>query len=116
MVPLSVLLAKNNESSKYQAHASVHDLESFDAWMRKRHERFLRMRLEYELGDKEKDDLYEWVFAHSAAFGEVVANLNKIARQRQPKDCGCPPGACQRTDCPRTGPEIKAIMDWKATA
>ncbi len=77
MTPLSELL-EHDPMGKFAAHTGVRSVEDFEQWVKNKHEQFLRMRLEYELGDKSKDDeLYEWVFAHAAVFGQVAVNLRQ---------------------------------------
>jgi hypothetical protein len=78
MIPLSKLLAGDAPLEKWMAHTSVRDLASFEAWLLMRQREFMHMRVAYELGDKDKaDELYEWVFAHTAALGEVISNFRK---------------------------------------
>jgi len=79
MIPLSDLLAGNTPLEKWMAHTSVRDLDTFEAWLMMKHREFMTMRMGYELGDKDQsDELFEWVFAHSAAFGEVVSNFRAM--------------------------------------
>ncbi|WP_054308955.1 MazG-like family protein [Mesorhizobium sp. 1M-11] len=78
MIPLSDLLAGKTPLARWMAHTGVRDMDSFEEWVAMKHREFLRMRVEYELGDKDqKDELYEWVFAHAAVFGEVAANFRQ---------------------------------------
>ncbi|MDW6020650.1 hypothetical protein SAZ10_02615 [Mesorhizobium sp. BAC0120] len=79
MIPLSDLLAGNTPLEKWMAHTGVRDLASFEEWLTMKHREFMTMRMSYELGDKDQsDELYEWVFAHAAAFGEVAANFRAM--------------------------------------
>lgn len=55
--------------------AGVCDLSTFAQWVEMRRGEMLRHQALYDLGDKPKDDLYEWVTAHSAVFAEVHVNL-----------------------------------------
>ena len=84
MIPLSEMLG-GQPFDKWVAHTGVQDLGTFEEWLARRYEEFMRMRIGYELGDKDKgDDLYEWVFAHSSALGEVLVNWRAMkARLRQ---------------------------------
>src|SRR3546814_6660565 len=76
MIPLSELLSGDTPLSKWEAHAGVRDIASFGKWLAMKHREYMRMRVAYELGDKDKaDELYEWVLAHTAAYGEVAANF-----------------------------------------
>lgn len=75
MIPISELLTKNG-LGKFGVHTGVNDLESFEQWLTMRYEEMLSGRVQIELDKNEVvDELYEWYFAHSAAFGEVMANF-----------------------------------------
>jgi len=83
MIPLSELLSGDTPLSKWEAHAGVRDIASFGEWLAMKHREYMRMRVAYELGDKDKaDELYEWVLAHSAAYGEVAANFRAALSQK----------------------------------
>lgn len=60
---------------RWMAHAAVKDMDTFEQWLMMRYREFVTMKAKYELGDTEKDELYEWVLAHSGAFSEVIANF-----------------------------------------
>jgi hypothetical protein len=92
MIPLSDLLNGGQPLDRWTAHAGVQCHDSFEVWLRRRYEEFMRMRMSYELGDEEKDDLYEWVFAHAAAFGEVMTNWRAMkARMEARAEAGSDP-------------------------
>lgn len=75
MIPLSELIAGGQPLDKWKAHTGIQNHDHFEEWLTRRYSEFMRMRAAYELGDKDKDDrLYEWVFAHSSALGEVLVN------------------------------------------
>lgn len=79
MLSMEEMLA-GNIMGDFSTHAGVTDFPSLLGWAEKKHEEFLRMRMKYEVGDKDKnDDLYEWVFAHASAFGTIVDHLRKVA-------------------------------------
>ncbi|WP_237731296.1 hypothetical protein [Lelliottia amnigena] len=59
----------------FMKHSGVVDAESLLKWAEMRRAEFLRMQAGYELGDKEKDDLYEWVISHVAVFSELHVNI-----------------------------------------
>lgn len=59
----------------FMKHAGVVDLESLCKWAEMRRAEFLRMQAKYELGDNQKDDMYEWVISHVAAFSELQVNI-----------------------------------------
>lgn len=62
-------------------HAGVVDMGSLVQWAEMRRAEFLRMQARYELGDKEKDDLYEWVVSHVAVFSELHVNIRAAMLQ-----------------------------------
>tara|TARA_R100001086_G_scaffold209999_1_gene125883 strand:- start:901 stop:1200 length:300 start_codon:yes stop_codon:yes gene_type:complete len=76
MLPIDEILA-GNLMGKFSTHVAVVDLPSLKWWVESQHEKYLRMRLEYEVGGKEKDDMWEWVFAHSAVFGTIADHMRK---------------------------------------
>ena len=78
MIPLTRLLAGKEPLDKWMVHTGTQSIELFQQWVERKHEEYMRMRMRYELGEKDKDDdLYEWVFAHAATFGEVSLNLKQ---------------------------------------
>jgi len=62
---------------KFIAHTGVVDMKTFEEWLLMRREEMLRMQAKMALEENEKDELFEWVVAHNAAFGEVLANFRK---------------------------------------
>ena len=65
----------------FMKHAGVVDLESLLKWSEMRRAEFLRMQAKYELGDNPKDDMYEWVISHVAAFSELHVNIRAAMLQ-----------------------------------
>lgn len=65
----------------FMKHAGVVDLESLLKWAEMRRAEFLRMQAKYELGDNQKDDMYEWVTSHVAAFSELHVNIRAAMLQ-----------------------------------
>ncbi|WP_284958462.1 DUF551 domain-containing protein [Enterobacter cloacae] len=65
----------------FMKHAGVVDLESLLKWAEMRRAEFLRMQAKYELGDNQKDDMYEWVISHVAAFSELHINIRAAMLQ-----------------------------------
>ncbi|EOY8504057.1 TPA: hypothetical protein ACXIYC_002493 [Enterobacter cloacae] len=65
----------------FMKHAGVVDLSSLLKWAEMRRAEFLRMQAKYELGDNQKDDMYEWVISHVAAFSELHVNLRAAMLQ-----------------------------------
>jgi hypothetical protein len=59
----------------FHVHAGVHNLETFRQWLEMRRGEILRLQGRYDLGDRPKDELYEWVYSHTAAFSEVHINF-----------------------------------------
>lgn len=84
MLSIEEILA-GNLMGKFSTHAAVVDLPSLKWWVDSQHEQYLRMRLEYEVGNREKDDLYEWVFAHSAVFGTIADHMKKAMPSLEPE-------------------------------
>lgn len=79
----------------FMKHAGVVDLESLLKWSEMRRAEFLRMQAKYELGDNQKDDMYEWVISHVAAFSELHVNIRAAMLQgadgNSPAHSGCRP-------------------------
>lgn len=67
-------------------HAGVVDMGSLLQWVEMRRAEFLRMQARYELCDKEKDDLYEWVVSHVAVFSELHVNIRAAMQPGAVKD------------------------------
>jgi len=70
-------ILSGNLMGKFSTNVGVVDINSLLKWVEQQNEKFLRMRMEYELGIKQKDELYEWVFAHSAVFATVQDHMRK---------------------------------------
>jgi len=52
------------------------NMKFFGEWLDSKRTEYLKMRVQYVLGDKSKDDgLWEWIFAHGATFSEVFDNF-----------------------------------------
>lgn len=81
MSTLSELVNGQSPLGIYSAHAGVKDHDSFEWWLKRRYEEFMGMRMRYELGDREKDDMYEWVFAHAATLNEVLDNWKMMKKR-----------------------------------
>lgn len=65
----------------FMKHAGVVDLASLLKWAEMRRAEFLRMQAKYVLGDNPKDDMYEWVISHVAAFSELHVNIRAAMLQ-----------------------------------
>ena len=76
MTPVSVMLAQNT-LGKFSCHSGVTDLDKFEEWLQMRREEFIRMQARMTLDDEEKDEMFEWVTAHNAVLGEVMANFRQ---------------------------------------
>ena len=80
MIPLSEIL-KGSPMDAFLAHAGVVDIDSFGEWLEVRYEEMMRMRVRMELkGSPEEDEMYEWVFSHSAVLREVIVNFRAALR------------------------------------
>lgn len=82
MMSIESMLEKS-ALGRFSAHAGVTDLESFEAWIQERRASFLKMQARMTLDGEEKDELFEWVLAHNAVLGEVIANFRQ-ATGREP--------------------------------
>ena len=76
MLSIDEILA-GNLMGIYSTHKHVTDLEGLLWWVESKHKEYFKMRLSYEVGGKEKDDLFEWVFAHSAVFSTIADHMRK---------------------------------------
>jgi predicted RNA-binding Zn-ribbon protein involved in translation (DUF1610 family) len=80
MIPLSELLKSNGAMEKWERHAGMKSFTDFVDWVHRKQREYMTMRMQYELGDKDKnDDLFQWVFAHAAVFNSVATQLRAIA-------------------------------------
>ncbi|MBO9428307.1 hypothetical protein [Sulfitobacter sp. R18_1] len=80
MIPLSKMLKSHGEMEKWMKHAGVGSFDDFTHWVAMKQREYMTLRMRYEVGDKDKsDDIYEWVFAHAAAFDAVATELRGIA-------------------------------------
>lgn len=77
MMTIDQILSTKNPINRFMAHTGVTDIKSFEQWLEMRHREFAHMRVKYELDKNTKDELYEWVLAHSGALGEVIVNFRK---------------------------------------
>jgi len=76
MAPVSVML-EQNALGKFSCNSGVTDLETFEKWLQMRREEFIRMQARMTLDNEEKDEMFEWVVAHNAVLGEVMANFRQ---------------------------------------
>lgn len=65
-------------ANPFMLQREVHDLESFEWWLEMKYREFLSMQAKYQLDNKENDELFEWVLAHAALFGTVLAHYRKV--------------------------------------
>lgn len=68
----------------FMTHAGMRDLATFIQWVEMKRAEYLRIQGRYDLGEKTKDDLYEWTVAHSAVFAEVHLNLKAALLKVEP--------------------------------
>ena len=80
MLPVSEMM-EQNIAGKFAQHANVTDLKSFENWLVMRRKEYIKMQAEMTLDGKTKDELFEWVVAHNAVFGEVLANFKKATKK-----------------------------------
>jgi hypothetical protein len=66
----------------FSAHAGVTDLEKFEEWIQMRRKEFLSMQARMTLDKQEDDEMFEWVLAHCAVLGEVIANFRQATGRR----------------------------------
>ena len=76
MMSIDEMLEKS-PLGKFNAHAGVTDLESFEEWIQMRRKEFLTMQAKMMLDNKDGDELFEWVVSHAAVLGEVIANFRQ---------------------------------------
>jgi len=76
MVPVSQMLEASS-LGKFSAHAGVTDLNKFEDWIQMRRKEFLSLQGKLMLDKKEDDEMFEWVVAHNAVLGEVIANFRQ---------------------------------------
>lgn len=55
----------------------VVDLESFEAWLEMEYRRFVGMQAERQLQKQDDDEMFEWILAHAAVYGDVLANFRQ---------------------------------------
>ncbi len=65
-------------ASKFHVVAGMTTPEFFEQWLERKCREYISMHARYELGEKEKDELYEWVLAHMGAFKEVLVNYRAM--------------------------------------
>lgn len=74
MIPLDKLLSE--PPTPFFVHIAMKDMDTFKWWVESKNREYTTMRMRYETGNRDKDDdLYEWVFAHSAVFGSIADSL-----------------------------------------
>lgn len=72
-------MLEGNIMGEFSTHVGVSDFDSLLKWVEHNYRSYLKMRIAYELGDKDKnDDMFEWVFAHCAAFEIILDHLRKV--------------------------------------
>ena len=76
MMSIEEMLEKS-PLGKFNAHVGVTDLKKFEEWIQMRRREFTSMQARMTLDKQEDDEMYEWVVAHNAALGEVMANFRQ---------------------------------------
>lgn len=83
MVPVSQMM-EQNALDVFSCHAGVTDLGRFEEWLQVRRKEFIQMQAQMTIEGLEENELFEWVVAHSAVLGEVLANFRQaIGRDPQ---------------------------------
>jgi len=82
MISLTDMIDGESPLVRFLSHAAVSDHASFEWWLRSSVESSMHLRMQYELGDKPKDDMYEWAFAKSSALLDVWKNWQQMKRRR----------------------------------
>lgn len=78
MYTVAELLNGELPTDSYKISRDVTDYDSFTAWLEAQAKQYTIMRLRYETGFEKQDDMYEWVFSHSAAYKDVILNWKNI--------------------------------------
>ena len=60
--------------------AEVVDLKTFGQWLSVQREKFLSTKARLELANKQYDEIYEWIMAHSAVFHSVSLNFKAAVK------------------------------------
>jgi hypothetical protein len=81
MVSLVDLLAGKLPTDRWAANVGVTNIKSFGDWLDSKNRQYATMRMGYELGDKVKDGMYDWIIARSGTYSEVIANFRKALGQ-----------------------------------
>lgn len=78
MYTVAELLNGELPTDSYKISRDVTDYDSFTAWLEAQLKQYTIMRLKYETGFEKQDDMYEWVFSHSAVYKDVILNWKNI--------------------------------------
>lgn len=65
----------NSPMARFQVHAGVKDLDTFNQWLIMRRDEFTKQQALMTLADKVEGDMFEWTVAHSSSFREVFYNF-----------------------------------------
>ena len=68
-------MLENPPLTVFHVHAGVTDLASFERWLEMEWQSYMTQQAELQLDNREDDDLFEWVVAHSAVFSSVLINF-----------------------------------------
>jgi hypothetical protein len=68
----------------FMVHNGVNSLETFYQWLEMKRLEFVSMQARFTLDKREDDEMFEWVLAHAAVFGEVLINF-KVANPQSRK-------------------------------
>ncbi len=75
-------MLKNHPANPFIINAGMKDLEFFREWLHSKHKEYVTMQAKMMLEVSLKnDEMFEWVLAHAAVFGEVIANFDAAIKK-----------------------------------
>ncbi|MBP5947933.1 hypothetical protein [Pseudomonas sp. P9(2020)] len=80
MIPIDELMA-SSPLDVFMVHNGVNTLETFGQWLEMKRREYVTMHARFTLDKREDDELFEWVVAHAAVFGEVMVNFKAANSQ-----------------------------------
>jgi hypothetical protein len=84
MLSVAELLA-GTPMDAFTKHAGVNGIATLGQWAEMKRAEYIKLNARYELGEKPKDELYEWVLAHAAVFTELHVNLKAAQAGESPE-------------------------------
>ena len=83
MVPLTSLLEDELPMHKWQAHASVVDMRSFEDYLVRKYQEFLLPQILGELDKKKADQMLEWYLGHSSSYHDILVNFRQAKKMEE---------------------------------